>query len=197
MEVDLEYWYQQLIKRKEKFPKKRPQTLKADVIHFKIHKEKWLAFVGLFNGKPYEIFTGLKEEINLPDYVKNGEIIKNEDRSYDFVYSKILDYEDENPIGVLHGISQCFNPEYWNCAMLLSKFMRTNPPLEDVISIVNSLHFNDTNCFHNWKKGVIRALVKYIPSGTKSNKDKCNCGENYIYQEGCLLCNNCGDSKCN
>ena len=178
---------------------KRPKVLDAEIIRFKNEDEDWIAFVGLKDGRPYEIFTGLADEevLPIPKSVTKGKIIKVKNRSgksrYDFQYTDKFGYEN-----TLGGISHMFNKEFWNYAKLISGVLRHGMPLPDVVNLVSSLSLN-TETINTWKKGVERALKRYIPDGTKARKGtKCeNCGaEDLIYQEGCLICQNCGFSKC-
>ncbi|MBS3769452.1 MAG: adenosylcobalamin-dependent ribonucleoside-diphosphate reductase [Bacteroidales bacterium] len=178
---------------------KRPKLLDAEIIRFKNEDEDWIAFVGLKDGRPYEIFTGLADEevLPIPKSVTKGRIIKVKNKEgksrYDFQYTDKFGYEN-----TLGGISHMFNKEFWNYAKLISGVLRHGMPLPDVVNLVSSLSLN-TETINTWKKGVERALKKYIPDGTKARKGtKCeNCGsENLIYQEGCLNCQNCGFSKC-
>ena len=179
--------------------RKRPQVLEADVVKFQNNKDKWIAFVGLIDGKPYEIFTGLADDedgILIPKSVQNGRIIKNRDDDgvsrYDFQYDNKHGYKI-----TIEGLSYKFNKEYWNYAKLISGVLRHGMPIEDVINLVAGLHF-DNESINNWKNGVERALKKYIPDGTVAKKGHCeNCGsDELIYQEGCLICKSCGSSKC-
>ncbi|MDR2145649.1 MAG: adenosylcobalamin-dependent ribonucleoside-diphosphate reductase [Tannerella sp.] len=181
------------------FPTKRPQILEADVVKFQNNKEKWIAFVGLIEGCPYEIFTGLvddEEGISLPRWVNNGLIIKNKDElgntRYDFQFKNLRDYKT-----TIEGLSHKFNPVFWNYAKLISGTLRHGMPLENVVELINRIEL-DSESINNWKAGVARALKRYIPDGTKAHGQKCsNCGSNeVIYQEGCLICKSCGSSKC-
>ncbi len=186
-------------KPKDKNDFKRPKILEAEVIRFKNNDEDWIAFVGIKDGRPYEIFTGLADEevLPIPKSITKGKIIKvknEQDKSrYDFQYTDKFGYQN-----TLGGISHMFNKEFWNYAKLISGVLRHGMPLPDVVTLVSSLRLN-TETINTWKKGVERALKKYIPDGTKARKGtKCeNCGDkNLIYQEGCLICQSCGYSKC-
>ena len=177
----------------------RPQTLECDVVRFQNNKEKWVAFVGLLNGYPYEIFTGLQDDeegIVLPKTVTKGKIIKqvNPDgtKRYDFQFENKRGYKT-----TVEGLSEKFNPEYWNYAKLISGVLRYRMPIEHVIRLVSSLQLKSES-INTWKVGVERALKKYISDGTQANGQKCpNCGqETLVYQEGCLICTNCGASRC-
>ena len=177
----------------------RPQTLECDVVRFQNNKEKWVAFVGLLDGYPYEIFTGLQDDdegIMLPKSVTKGKIIKQTNPDG----SKRYDFQFENKRGyktTVEGLSEKFNPEYWNYAKLISGVLRYRMPIEHVIKLVSSLQLKSES-INTWKVGVERALKKYITDGTKANGQKCpNCGqETLVYQEGCLICTNCGASRC-
>lgn len=177
----------------------RPKVLEADVVRFQNNKEKWVAFVGLLNGHPYEIFTGLQDDeegIVLPKSVTHGKIIKN----YDEAGVKHYDFQFENKRGykmTVEGLSERFNKEYWNYAKLISGVLRWRMPIEQVIKLVSSLQFDNEN-INTWKSGVERALKKYVLDGTEAKGIKCpNCGhETLVYQEGCLICKTCGSSRC-
>jgi ribonucleoside-diphosphate reductase alpha chain len=178
---------------------KRPKELDAEIIRFKNEDEDWIAFVGLKDGRPYEIFTGLAdaEVLPIPKSVTKGKIIKVKKEAgksrYDFQYTDKFGYEN-----TLGGISHMFNTEFWNYAKLISGVLRHGMPLPDVVNLVSSLSLN-TETINTWKKGVERALKRYIPDGTKARKGtKCDsCGsESLVYQEGCLICRSCGYSKC-
>ncbi len=179
-------------------PKKRPKSLDADVIRFKNGNEQWIAFVGKLNGKPYEIFTGMLDESrSLPTAITNGWIVKekSEDglKRYDFHYKDKFGYP-----GVLGGISHMFSQEFWNYAKLISGVIRNGMPIVDILNLVKGLNLDDEN-INTWKNGVERALKQYIPNGTKDETgQKCEkCGSvNLIYQEGCLICQDCGHGKC-
>ena len=177
----------------------RPKVLEADVVRFQNNKEKWVAFVGLLDGRPYEIFTGLQDEeegILLPRSVTHGRIIKN----YDEDGVKHYDFQFENKRGykmTIEGLSEKFNKEYWNYAKLISGVLRWQMPIEQVIKLVGSLQLDSEN-INTWKNGVERALKKYVQDGTEAKGVKCpNCGnETLVYQEGCLICKTCGSSRC-
>ncbi|MCP9200960.1 adenosylcobalamin-dependent ribonucleoside-diphosphate reductase [Gramella sp. GC03-9] len=181
------------------FPLKRPETLTADVVRFQNNKDKWIAFIGLVDGRPYEIFTGFaddEEGILLPRWVSEGYIIKarNEDGTsrYDFQYENKRGYKT-----TIEGLSHKFNPEFWNYAKLISSTLRHGMSIDNVVDLINSLQL-DSESINTWKNGVVRALKRYIADGTVAKKEKCNnCNSsNLIYQEGCLTCKDCGSSKC-
>ncbi len=178
---------------------KRPDVLECDVVRFQNNREKWVAFVGLLNGYPYEIFTGLQDDeegILLPKSVTKGRIIKqlNPDgtKRYDFQFENKRGYKT-----TVEGLSEKFNPEYWNYAKLISGVLRYRMPLDHVIRLVDQLQLNSES-INTWKNGVERALKKYITDGTAARGLICpNCGEeSLVYQEGCLICTNCGASRC-
>ena len=177
----------------------RPRILEADVVRFQNNKEKWVAFVGLLDGHPYEIFTGLQDDdegILLPKSVTCGRIIKNVDEDG----TKRYDFQFENKRGyktTIEGLSEKFNKEYWNYAKLISGVLRYRMPIEQVIKLVGSLQLNSES-INTWKNGVERALKKYVQDGTEAKGKKCpNCGnETLVYQEGCLICTTCGASRC-
>ncbi len=176
---------------------KRPKTLDCDVIRFSINEEKWIAFVGLKESRPYEIFTGIADEeiFPIPKSIVKGRIIKikGEDGKtrYDFQYTDKYGYRK-----TIEGLSHMFNSEFWNYAKLISGVLRHEMPIADVVNLIQSLRL-DSESINNWKNGVERALKKYIPNGTKA-KGKCGeCGsDNLVYEEGCLICKDCGSSKC-
>ncbi len=176
----------------------RPKELECDVVRFQNNKEKWVAFVGLLNGYPYEIFTGLQDDeegIVLPKTVTKGKIIKqkNEDghSRYDFQFENKRGYKT-----TVEGLSEKFNPEYWNYAKLISGVLRYRMPIGNVIKLVGSLQLKSES-INTWKNGVERALKKYIVDGTEAKGQKCPvCGGTLVYQEGCLICKNCGASRC-
>lgn len=177
----------------------RPKVLEADVVRFQNNKEKWVAFVGLLDGRPYEIFTGLQDDeegILLPKSVTSGRIIKN----YDEDGNKRYDFQFENKRGykmTVEGLSERFNKEYWNYAKLISGVLRWQMPIDQVVKLVGSLQL-DSESINTWKNGVERALKKYVQDGTEAKGVKCpNCGhETLVYQEGCLICKTCGSSRC-
>lgn len=179
--------------------KKRPYSLQADVVRFKHNSENWIAFVGLLEGRPYEIFTGILDEdegIMIPKSIKKGEILKEKDsdgqKHYRFVF--------KNKAGIkvsVDGLEKKFSSEFWNYAKFISVALRYEMPIEKVISLIQGLDWNNET-INNWRNGVIRALKKYIPNGLEAKGQTCpNCGqETLVYQEGCLICTNCGSSKC-
>jgi ribonucleoside-diphosphate reductase alpha chain len=177
----------------------RPQVLECDVVRFQNNKEKWVAFVGLLDGYPYEIFTGLQDEdegIMLPKSVTKGKIIKQQlpegGKRYDFQFENKRGYKT-----TVEGLSEKFNPEYWNYAKLISGVLRYRMPIDHVLKLVSSLQLQSES-INTWKNGVERALKKYVTDGTEAKGQKCPvCGhEPLVYQEGCLICKNCGASRC-
>ncbi len=178
--------------------RKRPKELEADIVRFQNNKEKWIAFVGLLDGKPYEVFTGIADDdegIMLPKSVTKGKII----RSYDEDGTKHYDFQFHNKRGfktTVEGLDTKFNPEYWNYAKLISGVLRYQMPIDQVINLVQGMELNDES-INTWKNGVARALKSYLPSGTSVSAACSNCGQHtLVYQEGCLICTNCGSSKC-
>jgi len=180
------------------FPTTRPTVLEADVVRFQNSKDKWIAFIGLIDGKPYEIFTGFADDedgILIPRWVNDGVIIKNRDADggsrYDFQYKNKRGHKT-----TIEGLSYKFNPEYWNYAKLISSTLRHSMPIEKVVDLINSLQLDEA--INTWKNGVARALKRYVPDGTEAKKAQCqNCNStNLHYQEGCLTCKDCGSSKC-
>ena len=190
---------EEMIFKRPEIVEVRPKVLECDVVRFQNNKEKWVAFVGLLDGHPYEIFTGFQDDddgIVLPKSVTHGRIIKNIDENG----NKRYDFQFENRRGykmTVEGLSERFNKEYWNYAKLISGFLRWRMPIEKVIKLVESLQFDNEN-INTWKSGVARALKKYVIDGTEAKGLKCpNCGqETLVYQEGCLICKTCGSSRC-
>jgi ribonucleoside-diphosphate reductase alpha chain len=187
------------VKTESIFPTTRPTVLDADVVRFQNSKDKWVAFIGTIDGRPYEIFTGLSDDedgILLPRSVQNGKIIKNINpdgsKRYDFQYTNKQGYRT-----TIEGLSYKFNPVFWNYAKLISGVLRHGMPIHKVVNTVTSLQF-DNDTINSWKAGVARALKKYVPDGTLSEGATCGeCGShNVTYQEGCLKCPDCGSSKC-
>ena len=181
------------------FPTKRPEVLEADVVRFQNNKEKWIAFIGLIDDKPYEIFTGLADDedgILIPRWVEDGLIIKNRNEDgtsrYDFQYKNKRGYKT-----TIEGLSHKFNPEFWNYAKLISSTLRHGMPIEKIVDLINSLQLEGES-INTWKNGVTRALKRFVEDGTMAKGQKCdNCkSTNLIYQEGCLTCTDCGSSKC-
>ncbi len=179
-------------------PAKRPMELDADVVRFQNNKEKWIAFIGLYNGRPYEIFTGIaddEEGIMLPKAVVSGKIVKH----YDEERNSRYDFQFQNKRGfktTVEGLSYKFDKEYWNYAKLISGVLRHGMPVHQAVELVASMEFDNEN-INTWKNGVERALKKYIPNGTEATGEKCeHCGAPLVYQEGCLTCKTCGYSKC-
>lgn len=179
-------------------PAKRPMELDADVVRFQNNKEKWIAFIGLYKGRPYEIFTGIaddEEGIMLPKAVVEGKIVKHYDEEgnsrYDFQFCNKRGFKT-----TVEGLSYKFDKEYWNYAKLISGVLRHGMPVHQAVELVASMEFDNEN-INTWKNGVERALKKYIPNGTEASGEKCeNCGSPLVYQEGCLICKTCGYSKC-
>lgn len=180
------------------FPTERPRVLEADVVRFQNNRDKWIAFIGLIDGKPYEIFTGFSDDedgILIPRWVNDGLIIKNREADgssrYDFQYQNKRGHKT-----TIEGLSYKFNPEYWNYAKLISSTLRHGMAIEKVVDLINSLQLDES--INTWKNGVARALKRYVPDGTEAKKQKCqNCNStNLLYQEGCLTCKDCGSSKC-
>jgi ribonucleoside-diphosphate reductase alpha chain len=186
----------------EGFPKKRPEKLEADVVRFNNNNgknEKWIAVVGTYDGRPYEIFTGLNDlkKFPLPEYVQKGKIIKVKDEQgksrYDFEFIEKHGYTN-----TLGGLSNMFNKEFWNYAKLISGVLRHGMPVENVVDLVKGLKIDEEDHINTWKNGIERALKKYIPDGTKAKNGECEeChSTELIYEEGCLKCCSCGNSKC-
>jgi len=174
---------------------KRPKTLECDVLRFNNEKEKWIAFVGMYKGRPYEIFTGKATDMKIPASVEKGKIVKvktPKGNQYDFVYEKDGEEVKEEQL------NKTFDKHYWSYAKLISVLLRHNVHLHSAITTIDSLPFDNDHIL-TWKAGVVRALKKYIANGTKVTDKKCkDCGaeDSVVYQEGCLVCNSCGSSKC-
>ncbi len=175
----------------------RPKKVEAEVVRFQNNNEKWVAFVGIIDGRPYEIFTGKAESIYIPTYLNKGTIIKIKDDNkitqYDFHFVDKDGYE-----GIFPALSRTFNPEYWNYAKLISGILRHSMPIQYVVDLIQNLNLDSDN-INTWKNGVVRALKKFIPDGTKAEGQKCpECSSEtgLIYKEGCLTCTDCGYSKC-
>ena len=175
----------------------RPEKLEAEIVRFQNDYEKWIAVVGLLNGRPYEIFTGLADDFWIPSWVVKGSIIKvkldGDNSRYDF------QFEDKQGYKItIEGLSRSFTKEYWNYAKLISGILRHGMPLPFVVNIISKLHF-EVDTINTWKNGVERALKKFIPDGTQAaehNCPKCSDQNGLVYQEGCLVCKSCGYSKC-
>ncbi len=180
---------------KENSAPPRPKSLNAEIVRFNNNKEKWIAVVGILDDRPYEIFTGLASDISIPENITAATIIKNRDKQgrsrYDITWIDHDGYE-----GNLQGLNRTFSKDYWNYAKLISGVLRHGMPLPSVVNMVSALKLND-DTMNTWKNGVERALKKFIPDGTKEIKKACGvCGNELVYQEGCLTCKNCGYSKC-
>ncbi|MCB9282826.1 MAG: adenosylcobalamin-dependent ribonucleoside-diphosphate reductase [Lewinellaceae bacterium] len=183
---------------RETMPPKRPRRLEAEVVRFMNEKESWIAVVGLYEGRPYEIFTGRAiDTFRLPDYVDSGWVIKSKSddghNRYDFQF---LDREGYRV--TIEGLSRSFNKEYWNYAKLLSGVIRHGMPILKVVDLIEGLNVED-EYINSWKNGVIRALKKFIPDGTQATNSVCpDCGDHdgLLYKEGCLICKSCGYSEC-
>ena len=180
------------------FPPKRPKKLEADIVRFTNNNERWMAFIGLVDGPPYEIFTGRAEDIfHLPEYVTKGWVIKAADdegrKRYDFQFTDREGYRV-----TIEGLSRSFNKEYWNYAKLISGVLRQGMPLNKVVELVGGLNVEDDH-INTWKNGVVRALKRFVPDGTKVEKDPCpHCHSDtgLTYKEGCVICTDCGYSEC-
>lgn len=174
---------------------KRPESVEAKLIRFKNGSENWIAFVGLIDGRPYEIFTGINniEDFPIPTSVTKGEIIKVKDalgKRYDFQYTDKYGYTNR-----LGGLSRIFNQEYWNYAKLISALLRGGIELDKVVKIIDGMHF-ESDTLNTWKNGVKRAIKTFIVDGVASHEVCPDCGEHLIYEGGCTICKNCGFSKC-
>jgi ribonucleoside-diphosphate reductase alpha chain len=182
----------------ETFVAKRPDKVEAEIVRFHNESEKWLAVIGLVEGRPYEIFTGkMKDAFNLPQWVDKGWVLKerNEDGSsrYDFQYIDREGYKI-----TIEGLSRSFNKEFWNYAKLISGVLRHGMPMAYVVDLIQNLNLYDDH-INTWKNGVARALKRFVPEGTEAKDKKCSsCGdpEGLVFEEGCLKCKSCGYSKC-
>ena len=172
----------------------RPKTLECDVVRFQNNYEKWIAFVGKINNKPYEIFLGKQDDFYLPPFVETAWITKNKDEEGKSRYD--LQFKDKQGYKVtIEGLSRSFSPEFWNYAKLISGILRHGMPISNVVTLIQNLSVDEDN-INAWKNGIARALKRYIPDGTQ-DKEKCpNCKEALVYEDGCKHCKNCGYSKC-
>jgi ribonucleoside-diphosphate reductase alpha chain len=186
-------------KKQDEAPLKRPAELQAEILRFKNNNEAWIAFIGIKDGRPYEIFTGKADDgrLNIPEMVTKGTIIKvkakNNTKSYDFQY-----YDKDGYKVLMCGLSRSFNPEYWNYAKMISAMLRYEVPLPNVIRLIKQLHFSDEN-INSWKNGVLRALEKFLAEGTRNQKaicHQCGCVGTMEIKEGCEICSSCGHSEC-
>lgn len=175
----------------------RPKRLQAEIVRFQNDYEKWVAVVGLLDGKPYEVFTGKADDFYLPPWVQNGEVVRYKEEGerarYDFQFLDKQGYKV-----TIEGLSRSFDKTFWNYAKLISGILRHGMPLPQAVDLISNLTF-DTDSINTWKNGVVRALKKYIPDGTKAEKNKCpecDADDGLIYKEGCLTCKHCGYSKC-
>ena len=173
----------------------RPKTLECDVVRFQNNYEKWIAFVGKINNKPYEIFLGKQDDFYLPPFVETAWITKNKDENNKSRYD--LQFQDKQGYKVtIEGLSRSFSPEFWNYAKLISGILRHGMPISNVVTLIQNLSVNEDN-INAWKNGIARALKRYIPDGTKVDKEVCpTCGDALVYEDGCKHCKNCGYSKC-
>jgi len=183
---------------KESAAPKRPERLEVEVIRFQNNQEKWIAIVGVLNGRPYEIFTGRAEDTFIfPKYVTKGWVLKQKDELGNKIYN--FQYLDKDGYRVtMEGLSRSFDKKYWNYAKLISGILRHGMPLTHVVSLVDGLS-TEQDHINTWKNGVVRALKKFIPDGTQAAKTACpSCDDEdgLIYKEGCLSCKSCGYSKC-
>ena len=173
----------------------RPKTLECDVVRFQNNYEKWIAFVGKINNKPYEIFLGKQDDFYLPPFVETAWITKNKGEEGKSRYD--LQFQDKQGYKVtIEGLSRSFSPEFWNYAKLISGILRHGMPITNVVTLIQNLSVDEDN-INAWKNGIARALKRYIPDGTKVDKEVCpTCGEALVYEDGCKHCKNCGYSKC-
>lgn len=181
---------------KKEMPIERPLKIPADVIHFTNNKEKWVAFIGLYDGRPYEIFTGPVNNVAVPKRITDAYIEKRPSEATDgrieYYFTALTNAKKPEKIELM--VSKCFDFHYWNYAKIFSKLLRT-VELHKVIGLIKGLKCDEKG-INTWYAGVARALSKYVPNGTKAEKNLCMCGEAFTYQEGCLICYNCGASKC-
>ena len=173
----------------------RPKTLECDVVRFQNNYEKWIAFVGKINGKPYEIFLGKQDDFYLPPFVETAWITKNKGEEGRSRYD--LQFQDKQGYKVtIEGLSRSFSAEFWNYAKLISGILRHGMPISNVVTLIQNLSVDEDN-INAWKNGIARALKRYIPDGTKVDKEVCpTCGDALVYEDGCKHCKNCGYSKC-
>lgn len=173
----------------------RPKTLECDVVRFQNNYEKWIAFVGKINNKPYEIFLGKQDDFYLPPFVETAWITKNKDEEGKSRYD--LQFKDKQGYKItIEGLSRSFSPEFWNYAKLISGILRHGMPISNVVTLIQNLSVDEDN-INAWKNGIARALKRYIPDGTKVDKEVCpTCGDALVYEDGCKHCKNCGYSKC-
>ena len=173
----------------------RPKTLECDVVRFQNNYEKWIAFVGKINGRPYEIFLGKQDDFYLPPFVETAWITKNKDEEGKSRYD--LQFKDKQGYKItIEGLSRSFSPEFWNYAKLISGILRHGMPISNVVTLIQNLSVDEDN-INAWKNGIARALKRYIPDGTKVDKEVCpTCGDALVYEDGCKHCKNCGYSKC-
>jgi len=188
-----------IIEHKESDAPKRPKTIEAEVLRFRNNDEEWIAVVGLLENRPYEIFTGKAQDMfRFPDYVSSGWVKKEydtetESNRYDFQFADMEGYKV-----TIEGLSRSFDKEYWNYAKLISGILRHGMPLNYVVNLINGLHVSEES-INSWRRGVVRALKRFIPDGTKVVKKECpSCNDidGLIYKEGCLICKSCGFSEC-
>lgn len=174
---------------------KRPESIDAKLIRFKNRTENWIAFVGLVDDRPYEVFTGINniEDFPIPSTITEGKIIKVKDefgKRYDFQYVDKYGYTNR-----LGGLSRIFNQEYWNYAKLISALLRGGIELDKVVKIIDGMHF-ESDTLNTWKNGVKRAIKTFIVNGTESHELCPDCGDHLIYEGGCTMCKSCGFSRC-
>jgi ribonucleoside-diphosphate reductase alpha chain len=179
-------------------PASRPKVLEADIVRFQNDYDKWIAVVGLYNGKPYEIFTGRADDFYLPPSINKGFIVKVKDEQSDEPTRYDFEFLDKQGYRItIEGLSRTFDEKYWNYAILISGILRHGMPITEAVDLIAGLKLGEDS-INTWKNGVVRALRKYIPDGTVAEKVRCpECNEsNVVYKEGCLTCTSCGYSKC-